>query len=92
MIIWDIFIVLSDNVDFIFCLHMYLAIYDTEYCKKIQEKEIERRKYYESSSDEEGGKHSSDEDNLHHPFKVREAGPIIMDIPVRLIAEVQFYL
>lgn len=58
-------------------------MYGTEYCKKIQEKEIERRQYYGSSSEEDADKNSSDEDDLHHPFKVREAAPIIMDIPVR---------
>ncbi|KAL4233824.1 hypothetical protein ACF0H5_008500 [Mactra antiquata] len=55
----------------------------TEYCKKIQEKEIEKKKlknHYESSSDEEPTKHSDDEDMLHHPFQVKEPGAIIVDI------------
>ncbi|XP_052240110.1 protein SON-like isoform X2 [Dreissena polymorpha] len=58
----------------------------TEYCKKIQQKEQERKKFrydqgYESSSSEEPAR-SGDEDDFHHPFKVKEAGPAIkFDIP-----------
>lgn len=54
----------------------------TEYCKKIQEREQEKKKYrneFESSSEEEGGKNSDDED-FHHPFEVKEAGSIVLDI------------
>ncbi|XP_060555104.1 protein SON-like isoform X2 [Ruditapes philippinarum] len=55
----------------------------TEYCKKIQEKEILKKKSrneFESSSDEEPAKHSDDEDLLHHPFLVKEASAIVVDI------------
>ncbi|XP_053397094.1 protein SON-like isoform X3 [Mercenaria mercenaria] len=55
----------------------------TEYCKKIQEKEILKKKSrneFESSSDEEPSRNSEDEDMLHHPFLVKEPGSIIVDI------------
>ncbi|XP_052808860.1 protein Son-like isoform X2 [Mya arenaria] len=53
----------------------------TEYCKKIQEKEFTRRKYRHDSSSDEGAGMRSDDEDFHHPFKVKEAGPIVMDIP-----------
>jgi len=54
-----------------------------EYCKKIQEKEKERKRNRYLSSSEDEGPGSADEDDFHHPFSVKESGPITFDIPVR---------
>ena len=67
-----------------FVFRTFTYSYFSEYCKKIQEKEDLRRGSRYMSSSEEEASAEEDEDSLHHPFKVKEAAPIVMDIKVSL--------
>lgn len=67
----------------------------TDFCKRISSKSKHRRDSSSSSSSEEeaGDKKEEDEEFIHHPFKVRDASSIVLNIrdskplPIRTPAE-----